>query len=362
MKMKKSLMILFSVFLFLQGCDNKFNVDQLVTPNSGGGNIGGDTVYVALNPSWEGFNNPQDIMVGKEPFIYIADTDNDRVVMLNLDGQVLGTRNIKKPIALAQDYKLNLFICAELDTVVSGQLKTLSAVFKLNMVEANNNISNAPAKMVLPRSNSDVNNPDRKYTGVAVFYNNSYYVTRTGPNNSTLIDPDNSILSFVVKKLADGTEKDSLIGRVGNIDPIGAGVLSAYGLSSILSFNKTNYDVITTLTGNTNFKVQWLHFVETRDYTGYQNYISPQSSEIMYPNRFIKPEGVTLDDAQNIIVADIEKDSVYRFNPFGDLLQSFGGSDIFNQPAGVAFFNKTLYIADSGNNRILRFILSTDIR
>ncbi len=47
-------------------------------------NIGGDTVYVQLNPVWEGFNNPQDIYVGRDPFIYVADTDNDRVVMMNL--------------------------------------------------------------------------------------------------------------------------------------------------------------------------------------------------------------------------------------------------------------------------------------
>ncbi len=362
MKMKSYFLILTSVFLLLQGCDRKFNVDQLVDPNSGQGNISGDTVYVQLNPAWVGFNNPQDIMVGREPFIYVADTDNDRVVMLNLNGDILGTRSILHPVALAQDYELNLFVCAKLDTVISGQEDTLSAVYKLDMRSAGHIISNAPAKMILPRSNSDINNPERQYTGVAVFYDNSYYVARTGPHNNTLIDPDNSILSFVVKELPDGTRKDSLRGRVGNIDPIGAGVLSAYGLSSIISFNKTNYDVITTLTGNTNFKVQWLQFVDTRDYTGYLNYISPQSSELMSPNRFERPEGVTLDNAQNIIVADMAKDSVYRFNPFGDLLQAFGGSEVFDKPSGTAFFNKTLYIADSGNNRILRFILSTDIR
>jgi len=362
MKMKRYFLILSAVFLLLQGCDRKFNVDQLVDPNSGKGNIAGDTVYVQLNPAWEGFNNPQDVMVGREPFIYVADTDNDRVVMMNLNGDILGTRSILHPVALAQDYELNLFVCAKLDTIISGHPDTLSAVFKLNMLAAGHNIAGAPSKMILPRSNSDINNPDREYTGVAVFYDNSYYVSRTGPHNNTLIDPDNSVLSFVVKKLPDGTQKDSLRGRVGNLDPIGAGVLSAYGLSSIISFNKTNYDVITTLTGNTNFKVQWLHFVDTRDFTGYQNYIPPQSSALMSPNRFEKPEGVTLDGAQNIIVADMAKDSVYRFNPLGDLLQAFGGSEIFDKPSGTAFFNKTLYIADSGNNRILRFILSTDIR
>ena len=36
--------------------------------------------------------------------------------------------------------------------------------------------------------------------------------------------------------------------------------------------------------------------------------------------------------------------------------------DIFDQPHGVAFFDKILYVADTGNDRILRFILSTEIQ
>ncbi|MCW9066273.1 MAG: hypothetical protein OQJ78_08235, partial [Ignavibacteriaceae bacterium] len=61
-------------------------------------------------------------------------------------------------------------------------------------------------------------------------------------------------------------------------------------------------------------------------------------------------------------IADAGKDSVFKFNSFGDELNSFGGPDLFNEPYGVAFFNKTLYVADAGNNRILRFILSTEIQ
>ena len=352
---------LFVLLIILSSCEKKFNLD-LLNADKSSGNIGGDTVYIQINPAWGGYNNPQAIMIGKEPFIYIADTDNNRVVMLNLDGDILGFRSFEKPIALAEDYRLNLFVCAKFDTLVAGQQRTLNAVFKLDLVASQHNIAAAPMERILPRTNSDINNPERKYTGVAVFYDNSYIVCRTGPNNSTLIDPDNSLLSFVVKHLPDGTEKDSLIGRIAGLDPIGAGVPSAFNLSSVSSFNKRDYDVITTLIGNTSFKVQWLHYVNTRDFTGYQNYISPQSSEIMFPNRFSQPEDATLDDAENIFVVDAAKDSVFKFNPFGDLLQSFGGSGVFKSPQSVAFFDKTLYVADSGNNRILRFVLSTDIQ
>jgi sugar lactone lactonase YvrE len=42
-------------------------------------------------------------------------------------------------------------------------------------------------------------------------------------------------------------------------------------------------------------------------------------------------------------------------------MESFGGANVFKNPHSVAYYNKTVYVADTGNNRILRFILSTDI-
>ena len=121
-------------------CVEKFDINQFQSESSNA-NIGGDTVYIQLSPSWEGFNNPQDIYIGKEPFIYVADTDNDRIVMMNLAGQILGTRTIKRPSSITQDYKLNLIVCAEFDTLVKEKLKTFSAVYKLNLVAANHQLN-----------------------------------------------------------------------------------------------------------------------------------------------------------------------------------------------------------------------------
>jgi len=41
-------------------------------------------------------------------------------------------------------------------------------------------------------------------------------------------------------------------------------------------------------------------------------------------------------------------------------MESFGGSEIFNSPYAVAYFDGTIYITDTNNDRVLRFILSTD--
>lgn len=53
---------------------------------------------------------------------------------------------------------------------------------------------------------------------------------------------------------------------------------------------------------------------------------------------------------------------MYKFTDFGDELQSFGGPSVFNSPYAVPYFDKIIYVADAGNNRILRFMLSTDLK
>lgn len=361
--MKRYLPYIFYLILLIPlliGCGDKFDISQL-TANTGNANITGDTVYIPINPAWTGFNRPEDIIVGHEPFIFVADTYNDRVVMMNLNGDILGVRHIKRPVALAEDYKLNLIVCAELDTTVNGQVQTFGAVYKLDLVAAQHQIGDAPLTQLLPRP-VDLNYPQRRYTGVCVFYNNTYYVSRTGPNNSSFIDPDNSILYFSPKSLAGGGEGDTLIGRVPNIDPISSGLVSANNITSLTSFNKKNIDFIETLDGNNSLKTQWLTYVVTPVSADYEARLTPSDGgALMTPNKFGQPEGSCIDDADNIFIADAKKDSIYKFTPFGDELQSFGGPAVFNGPYAVAYFDRILYVADTGNNRILRFVLSTDL-
>ena len=161
----KILILFISVLLF--NCTEKF-----VAPDnspSDGGQVIGDTLYIQQSPVWNGFNRPQDIIVGKETFIYVADTDNNRIVMLNLAGHFLGVRNIKKPIAVTQDFQLNLIVCAQFDTLIGDSTRTYSAVFKLDMVASNHFIENAPLTRLLPSNDFDFNRPDREYTGAASF-------------------------------------------------------------------------------------------------------------------------------------------------------------------------------------------------
>ncbi|NUN08715.1 MAG: hypothetical protein HUU54_06010 [Ignavibacteriaceae bacterium] len=352
-------------FAFI-GCGDKLDLDDFIS-SGGTTNITGDTIYVQISPVWGGFNNPQDIIVGKEPFIYVADTDNNRIVMMNLNGQVLSTKSVPKPVALAQDYQFNLIVCGTFDTTLStGETRTYSAVYKIDMAGALHDLSAAQMNRILPRYNvsSDYQFPDRVYTSVCTFYDNSFYIGRKGPNNTSIIDPDNSILIFQKKNLPGGAKADTLIGRLPLLNPIGTGLLSVNNLSALASFNRRSVDFIMGMTGENSFRAQWMTFVVTSEFAGYQNRLDPGSggAEMMKVNKFISPEGITIDNANNIYIADTGKDSIYKFNSFGDEKESFGGPGIFNNPSGVAHFDRTLYVADAGNNRILRFVLSTDMR
>ena len=343
------------ILLSITSCYDKFDITQFDTDDPG--NIEGDTIYIKLNPDWEGFNHPEDIIIGREPLIYVADTDNDQIVMLNLDGQRLSSRSIKHPVAIAEDYKLNLIVCAQFDTL--GQ--TFSAVYKIDLVASNHDLATAPIRRILPQPN-DLNQPVRKYTGACAFYDNSFYISRTGPNNSSIYDPDNSILLFqpLGSNFSDG---DSLIGRVPNIPPTSSGMVSANQISSLSSFNKRNIDIVVTMTGTNSFKAQWWNYVVTPIDERYRSAFSPNDGvAFAKPNNFVHPEGCTIDVNGNIFVADAGKDSVYKFNSSGDKLIGFGGPSVFSEPYAVAFFDKILYVADRGNNRIQRFILSTDVQ
>ncbi|MBN1302360.1 MAG: hypothetical protein JW995_14180 [Melioribacteraceae bacterium] len=357
-KVLKILLVIFSAATIIS-CTDKFDAPDN-TISDPANQIIGDTLYIQQYPVWAGFNYPQDMIVGREPLLYIADTDNDRIVMMDISGRIQGSRSIKRPVALAQDYKLNLIVCAEFDTTINGISNTYSAVFKINLFEGGHDFSSAPAKRLLPKTAYDFDRPGRKYTGACVFYNNMFYISRTGTVNSSPVDPDNSILIFSNYERR-GVERDTLIGRVPMIEPLGSGVVSANILSSLTSFNRISLDIITTLKGENSFKVQYLQYIQTPLFSGYISRLSPFTNELMSLNKFSQPEGTALDIFDNIYVADAAKDSVFKFNNFGDEMESFGGSEIMSRPHAVAYHDKTLYVLDTGNNRILRFILSTEI-
>ncbi len=318
-------------------------------PENDGNTAIDDTTYLQLSPVWDAgtgydFSGPKDILLGREPLIYVADTGNDRIVMLDLAGNVLGSSQaIENPVSLAQDSKLR--IVAVTDS---------NKIYRLDLVAVGHEIANAPVELVF----EEVDNPDRRYTGIAAVIgvlsgqiSISYYVAASGAQKR-----DNQVLIF--PEDFDVNVPDAIL-----LEPEGLGIQSASDPSGITTLRDFTIDFIFCMVGQNSFKVQWI----TAGQFGFTPRLNPAdgSFDLFEPGKFTTPEDVAVDEEGAIFVVDAETDFMLKFSSSGEELQSFGGSGSglkeFNSPAGVAVFNKTLYVADTGNNRIVRFKLSTDV-
>jgi len=337
--------------VLLIGCHNKPLVPT-APPTKGTVN---DTLYLPLAPEWTGFNAPSDVFIGREPFIYIADTENDRVAMLDLSGKIVGySSRIRRPIAIGQNGLFDLLVCAELDTTINGNKAIIGAVYRIELRKSLHDISLAPVRLAY----SETGNPARRFTGITVLPNNSYLLTRTGPSNSSSTNPDNAIIAI--------SPDNAFLSPIAGLVPKGNALNSISGLSSITTTSPRSLDFIFTQTGNEmQFKTQWLGFI-SGDQSGWaQKFIPPLDQNSLFSaGRFSLPEDCTTDDFGNIYVIDAGKDSLLKFTSQGKQMHSFGGSGSgqrqFNSPNGVAWYDRTLYIADTKNNRIVRFRLSTE--
>ena len=313
----------------------------------------GDTVYVPLEPPWTGFRNPSDVLVGREPFIYVADTDNDRVVMLDLAGRLLGaSARIRRPIALAQDGHFDLLVCAELDTVLPSGAATIGAVFRIKLRQSQHNIARAPVVLAY----AEPERPQRRFTGIAVLPDNSYLLARSGPQNTSAIDPDEAVLHI-------GAD-DRLRSPIPTLRPVGVALNSIDKLSG-LALSADGRELALTQRGEAmQYRVQWLVYL-TGEGAGWAQKFDPtrQAPTILQPGRFRAPEGAAFDANGNLYVVDAEADSLFVFSRAGMLLRGYQGSGTYRlrSPSGVAVYNRTVYVADAGNGRIVRLRLSTDM-
>jgi hypothetical protein len=312
-----------------------------------------DTSYVEVSPAWTGFDSPEDVLVGREPFIYIADTGNDRIVMLDLAGRVVGTTaRIKRPVAIAQDYRFNLVVAAELDTTIGGTAVTLGAIYRIDLAAAGHDIARAPMSVLY----TEPSRPNRRFAGVGALPDNTYLVARVGPLNTSPVDPDVSVIHV--------DNDGSLISPVAAVSPNGNAIGSIGGLTSLTVPDNSRGFAITQRDPEQQFRAQFFSYFASSEGEGWRPAMAPafDDRDLMSVARFDRPEDIAYDRFGNIYVVDAERDSVFKFNAQGREFtgQSFGGPGVLEAPHGVAHFNRTLYVADTGNDRILRFRLTTD--
>jgi hypothetical protein len=352
----------FLTVMLFAGCGEQLDLSQFpINQNPG---IIGDTVYIPQTPSFTGFNAPSDIFIGNEPLVYIADRLNDRIVQLDLAGGLISySVPVLRPKKITQDRNYDLLVLASvIDTIPPNILDTVDVVYRFRL-RNNNGVLSGVQPTIAFKSNQATPIPGDhgNFTGISTFQDNYYLVSRSGVNNASPIDPDNAI--FKINKY-DNTLPVPV--RLPGFEVLGQGLLSLQNISAIVTFKNNNTDFIYTQKyADQVFKVQWVTY-DNSEQTYIPKFTPENNVDILRNGLFTQPEDVTVDEQNNIYVIDAAKDSLYKFSAAGKLrTESFGGHGVsqvqFSGPLGVAFFNKTLYICDTGNNRILRFLLSTDI-
>jgi sugar lactone lactonase YvrE len=365
---RKYLLILILSFVF-SGCGERIKLPTNIPRSSAGTS---DTTYVPLTPVWTqaggiSFDGPQDVHVGFDGHIYIADTGNDRVVKLDQAGNYVAQyEGTKQPNSVSQDRLFRL--------VATG----------------GNRIYLKP---------EDEERFDSLYAGADIY--DSVMVVRPDTIIDTVIVPPDSMVIDTITGLFDTTYiVDTVATSYKAIAP-DPRPLQGYGLYFVCDSTRNRIDQFILLESGELYRLgaaipSGFDLSTTRGPTGLFTYlwrdkfrflfcqslyyysvqlldgdsfapIIPQtdSSNIYWQGTIGLAEDVAADEFENIFVVDRQENEVHKFSRNGVLILSFGqegtGEKEFRSPKGIAYANKIVYVADTGNNRILRFVLSTDL-
>ncbi len=377
--------------------------------------------YVPLNPFYtQGANGgqlqqPVDVYVGYDELIYVGDVQGLHV--LDLAGRpqtfigTIGGQPFRDITALVQDRQLDLLVTARRDTTVDGRMWDLPVVYRISGATTGAPViedivwhpfddrSRSANQFRNPRDySSGFSDSDARFTDVAVLADNSFYVSRSGPVNTqsqglpAIVAPFNGVLSF--------TPEGANTRLISALSPTQPSLLSAVYPSALATSigppqrstfsNSQDFFVGQDPPGDgLRFPVLSVLVVETPNGTEFRvdterlgASANPDNGDgFLYENfGMTSPSGlaVAADVTGYLFAVDATTDSLYIFNRNGvegvapppgagtlrPVKVSFGGTGSgalsFRNPDGVAYFNRTVYVADTGNNRIARYRLNTD--
>lgn len=353
-RVSKVILPLLFIVVFLQGCVEKF--DPATLPRETIAVL--DTSYVLIEPPFAigKLRQPEDIFVGYDQLLYIADRDSG-LFMLNLGGQVLSRRrDILHPISIGQDTRLDLIVGCEIVTSVGD---TVGATVRLHLVDAAHRLDSARVDTLW----REIAHPRRRFPGITVFGDNQYLAVRTGPDNSSFVDPDARVLLF--------DRHDVFITPIPGLRTGAGSGISINKPTAIVSFPGRRDFIITQSSEGVAYGAFWFVYRQSQDFEGWLPFLDPERPEdrgvdFIRPYRFLQPEAVTIDRARlDIFIADAGLDSVFKFNSRGRLMpESFGLTrtrGAMRKPTGLAFFQRVLYVSDAERGVVLRLRLSTDV-
>ncbi|MBI4536256.1 MAG: hypothetical protein HY708_08250 [Ignavibacteriae bacterium] len=322
-----------------------------------------DTSYVQIFPSFGGFTEPEDVAIGNDQLLYVADTKANRVVMLNRAGQILSAKNMLQPLSIAQDSRLDLLVGG---LIIATNGDTVGAIFRIHLVSSS---SDSAHRLDVARIDTvwrELARPARRFPSITIFGDNTYLAVRTGPENVSFIDPDDRVLQF--------DRNDNFITPVPALTSRnGSGITDISSPTGIASFPGVRDFVLCQHNENSpNYGALWLRYESTPDFEGWLPRFDPsepgENSDFVRLGRSLyqRPEAVAIDPARrDVFIADAGRDSVFKFNNRGVFKsESFGSAKsggVMRKPTGLAFFERVLYVLDGETGHINRFRLTTDI-
>lgn len=373
-----------------------------------------EVAYAALLPFWDEFNGPTDVFVGYDELVYV--TDSQGLHVLDRAGRKYDIIEIEGgATSVTQDRLLNVYVTGRYDTVITAVdseiVWNLPAVYKIKNANGAGSVEITDVLVHPFMDNSRANTNSQQFrldrsrvdneelvelTSVAVLSNNDIYISRRGPRNRTgeAIAQDNTVLIF--SEDTDGKMVNTSQIRV--LSPSSPSLLSGISITDITTLigppqrENISDDLSFIITqgspeSDIPFRVLWVNAIETIDGLEYRSNSSlltrdtTRAESFMYDQyKFVNPTGVAFSADANgyVFIVDAGTDSLYMFQSNGFeginpppasaatkvINVSFGGTGSgprqFMSPEGVAYFQEIVYVADTGNNRIARYKLTTD--
>jgi hypothetical protein len=408
---KRNIILLAAATVLLTGCDALFGsksdatTDEIFDEARTDPTLFQEVEYVPLFPFFSrggdggALQNPTDVYVGFDQFIYI--TDDRGLHILDLAGRPASFLPIDGGATnVVQDRRFDVYVTAKRDTVLEGRTWRLPVIQKYTGLTTGNPRIAHTLWQPFDDETRRFNRPDPvdtdeqvEFTGVGVLANNNILISRRGPVNdpTSVILSHNAVLEFSttgapVSQILLSPNIPSLRSAVSPVD-----ILTYVHPPQRQSFAPDKHFMIAQAPtfGPLQFPVLSIRAVQTPDGLEYrpdtdmvQSAANPELGEsFLYEEfRFDRPAGLAFaaDGTNYIFVTDAGKDSLFVFTSRGiegvapppgsrstqPVRASFGGTGTgarqFDDPAGVAYFRRIVYVADTGNNRISRFRLNTD--
>jgi len=349
-----------------------------------------DVAYVPIQPIIDGFVEPTDVLAGFDELIYVVDAGTEEIISLDEAGREIGRLRVPNVTKIAQDRRLQLLALGRFQT----DSLNFACIYRIDLVNGTSySLSDASIIDTIVHP-FDFNYPFRnrsnevQFNGIAVMGDNSFYVTRSGPDQTInrVEGPDDAILVMNDTGGFQSTVNISANGQFFRDYFRKPQDIATFAQPPQISVNQSKNFIYTSADPEAIFKARTIRFVESDFGANFEPEAIPvldtseAVSNAFLPFRFQEPSGVSIAGAGTnfIFITDTETDSLYQFTINGDegvnpppsspsdklIPVSFGGEGQgptnFVDPVDAAFLNDILYVVDKGNRRLLRFQLTSD--